>query len=169
MRVNIVGPNLPREAPATFEVHAEGCAHLKRGYLRRAIAQRDGFVVEVRSQHDAVDEVYGPQAGSFYLESGTMVDGELVPASWEDGYVQDFYFAPCVKDLPYDHEPEPEQPISAPYVHEITIEHPVTKQLHDAWVVLEPDGQTLRAIFLNEANAQHEFANRVYPRLVQPV
>lgn len=167
MRVNIVGPNLPREAPATFEVHAEDCAHLKRGYLRRAIAQRDGFVVDVRSQHDAVDEVYGPQAGSFYLESGKLVDGKLVPATWEDGYVQDFYFAPCVKDLPYDHA-EPEEPISAPYVHQITIEHPVTKQLHDVWVVLGVDGE-IQQFFLTEFPAQQYFSDRVYPRLVQPV
>lgn len=86
-----------------WEVHAAGCAHLKRGALKAALRFDDGFDVEAASQHEVVDEIYGPQAGGFYEESPKLVDGEWVPSTWEDGYVQGFHFAPCVK-LPYDTE-----------------------------------------------------------------
>lgn len=96
--VTIVGPNLPASAPADLLVHAAGCADLHRGHCRG----QEQWTIEATSIHAVVDAVYGPDAGSFYEESATLVDGEWVPAPWTD-YEGEFHFAPCV-DLPRDHD-----------------------------------------------------------------
>lgn len=77
-RVTIVGPNLPRQAQATFHVHAEGCADLKRGWIKDYAP--DGWTIEATSLTDVCDEVYPPE--DFECESGA--------------YLYDFHIAPCV-------------------------------------------------------------------------
>lgn len=79
-RVTVVGPNLPGSLQriATFHVHAEGCADLKRGAIRPHAAQ--GWTIEARSLTEVCDEVYPPE--DFECESGE--------------YLFDFHFAPCV-------------------------------------------------------------------------
>lgn len=83
MRVTIVGPNLPRQAKATFHVHAEGCADLSRGWIRAHQAD----TVDAQSRHDVEAEVY-------YFASSENDDYEL------GDYQSEFHFAPCVSDLP---------------------------------------------------------------------
>lgn len=78
--VVIVGPNLPREAKATFHVHAAGCADLKRGWIaRHAAGERP---VRCASEQDVVEYVYAD-----------MIDES--DAAWSD-YASEFHYAPCV-------------------------------------------------------------------------
>lgn len=79
-RVVIVGPNLRDQSKGTFHVHAEGCADLKRSPNLRHEDQ--SMVVEATSLIDVEQYIYGPDAGDFDVEPGTVLD--------------DFHFAPCV-------------------------------------------------------------------------
>lgn len=78
--LRIVGPNLPSEAKATFHVHAEGCADLKRGWIARC---RDGWTMEAASRFDVEADAY-----------------DFAPAESEGytlgDYQSEFHFAPCV-------------------------------------------------------------------------
>jgi hypothetical protein len=95
--LTIAGPNLPAKAKATFEVHAAGCADLKRGYLRTA----DKMTEDHSSVRSMVESMY----------SDHMSENE--PGSeWAEwpAYEGEFKLAPCCADLPYDEptaEPKP--------------------------------------------------------------
>jgi len=80
-RLTVVGPNLPQEAKATFHVHAEGCADLRRGWIARHAG--DGWTAEFSSLLDVEADVYdfAPDED----ESYRLGD-----------YLTEFYFAPCV-------------------------------------------------------------------------
>lgn len=87
-RVVVVGPNLPQQAKATFHVHAEGCADLGRGWIKRYAKGERAY--EFGSRHDVESFVY-----------------EFAPDENEDytlgDYQFDFHFAPCVT-LPLETE-----------------------------------------------------------------
>lgn len=78
-----------------FHVHAAGCADLKRGEYRTLVGQDVENYTEATSLKDLVDAEYGPDAGSFYEESGLDADD---PNAWR-GYVAEFKVFPCI-DLP---------------------------------------------------------------------
>jgi hypothetical protein len=80
-RLTVCGPNLGREAKATFHVHNEGCADLSRGVCRGAIRDGEAHTAAYSSLTEVCDAVYPPE--DFQCESGE--------------YLFDFYFAPCVK------------------------------------------------------------------------
>lgn len=82
MDVTIVGPNLPRQAKATFHVHKAGCVDLNRGW----IANHDAWTIPVNNRLDVEAEVYdfAPEENEEY-ELGD--------------YQFDFHFAPCCDDL----------------------------------------------------------------------
>lgn len=93
MRVKIHGPNLARaaEEKGTFHVHAADCQDNRHyGYGRKYGGEDSGFELNADCKFDAVDFIYGPDAGDFdgyeYGDTGGSHYG-------------DFYFAPCV-DLP---------------------------------------------------------------------
>lgn len=89
-KVVVVGPNLPRQAKATHHVHAEGCADLQRGWIRRYVdgsTGEQGWTIEVADRLDVESAVY-----------------DFAPAE-TPGYVlgefqSEFHFAPCLNDLP---------------------------------------------------------------------
>lgn len=87
-RLIVVGPNLPNEARATFHVHAEGCADLRRGWLGRIHARElqhaPAYVVEYPSLVAVVEDVYQDQLAE--------QDEPIDPAAW----LSEFHFAPCV-------------------------------------------------------------------------
>ena len=94
MKVTVVGPNLPREAKATFEVHADGCAHVtlsnsaQQTVVRRGWGRCDGFTLVVESKLDVESFVY-----------------DFAPDEHEDytlgDWQSEFHFAPCcAKALP---------------------------------------------------------------------
>jgi hypothetical protein len=93
MNVTIVGPNLPNEAGATFVVHAAGCRDLHRGFCIGA----QQWTIDATCVRDVAEDLYGPDAGSFYEEAG-YDDPET---AWEN-YVDEFRFYPCCTGLPYD-------------------------------------------------------------------
>jgi hypothetical protein len=81
--LTILGPNLPREAKATFHVHAAGCADMKRGWLGRHTARDGGWNMHARCLVDVEATVY-----------------DFAPDENEDyklgDYLSEFHFAPCV-------------------------------------------------------------------------
>lgn len=86
MELTICGPYGMDDAVATFEVHKAGCADLRKRRLRRA----QKFNQNHGSERSVVESIYGPEAGSFYEESGLQDD----PDAWTH-YRHDFHFAPC--------------------------------------------------------------------------
>jgi len=86
-RLTVVGPNLPREARATFHVHAEGCDDLRRGWIRPYAAYAgtggEGWTAEYDSLLAVEADVY-----------------DFAPAENEDytlgDWQSEFHFAPCV-------------------------------------------------------------------------
>jgi hypothetical protein len=79
--LTVVGPNLPRQAKATFHVHACGCSDLKRGWIKPYAEQ--AWSHEYDSKLDLEADVYdfAPDENPDY----TLGD-----------YQDEFYFAPCV-------------------------------------------------------------------------
>jgi len=85
-RLTIVGPNLPRQAKATFHVHAEGCADLQRGWIRQFLqsyAWSAEFSALLEVEADVYDFLQGPNGEDPDYTLGQYLDTE-------------FYFAPCV-------------------------------------------------------------------------
>jgi hypothetical protein len=78
-----------------IHVHKPGCADTKRGRYRHPFVE-EPWVIDVASVKELVEEHYGPQAGSFYEESGKAADD---PEAWRD-YVGEFQIFPCVGPLP---------------------------------------------------------------------
>lgn len=72
-----------------------------------------------------VESCYGPEAGSFYAESG-IPESEW-DGAWENhGYASDFHWAPCVADLPrYRPTPTPADP-AAHDLHALAVQFTVT-------------------------------------------
>lgn len=91
MQVKIVGPNLPRQAKATFHIHTANCADLQRGWIRY-YAERETWIFDADTRIEVCDVTYPPE--DFNCESGEYLDTE-------------FYFAPCCDDLP---EGSPDNP-----------------------------------------------------------
>lgn len=92
MKLTILGPNLPAEAPATFVVHKAGCRDLKRGYATWA----DKSTEDHETLRALVESFYGPPAGSFYEEHW----GDDIPEDpWLD-YADEFHLMPCCESLP---------------------------------------------------------------------
>ncbi len=93
MLVTILGPNLPREAKATFEVHAAGCGHLtpirasKHVHVRKGWGPCDSWTIEAASRLDVESAVYdwAPEENEDY----TLGD-----------YAHEFHFTGCAKSLP---------------------------------------------------------------------
>ena len=79
--VVVVGPNLPRQAKATFHVHAVGCKDLKRGWIAQYTSE--AWTTSIRCHLDLEAEVYdfAPEENEGY-ELGD--------------YLSEFHFAPCV-------------------------------------------------------------------------
>lgn len=76
MQVSICGPNISFKHGATFEVHAAGCADLKRGACRQ---DAHPTTIEAASATEVCDAMYPPS--DFDCESGA--------------FLYDFHFAPC--------------------------------------------------------------------------
>jgi hypothetical protein len=109
MQLTILGPNLPgsMQRVANIHVHAAGCADLKRGGCREAIAMGEACTEEHASMQTVVESFYGPSAGGFYGESG--IPEADWPTAWKDpaqGYLADFHFAPCTAGLAFDEPTE---------------------------------------------------------------
>jgi hypothetical protein len=85
MKVTILGPNLPGslQKKGQFHVHRDGCQHLYRTPLRYVDDGESG--IEVTTRLEAAEYIY--PRGEF---------------EWtrEEDYIDDLYFAPCVKALP---------------------------------------------------------------------
>lgn len=80
---------------AHIVVHKAGCRDLSR------IHGGESYTEEHDSAQSVVESVYGPEAGSFYAESGIPEDEHAT--AWKNhGYADDFHFAPCTSALPYD-------------------------------------------------------------------
>lgn len=84
-RITVVGPNLPREAKATFHAHAEGCADLSKGWIKNYT--RDAWTFEATSLTDVVYEIH----------SDFIDDNDCDPV---EDFMGEVHFAPCVH-LPY--------------------------------------------------------------------
>ncbi len=78
-----------------IHVHRPGCADTKRGVYAGPWVD-EPWVIDVTSLKHLVEEHYGPQAGSFYEESGYAADD---PDAWRD-YAGEFRVFPCVGTLP---------------------------------------------------------------------
>lgn len=91
MIVRVVGPNLNDQTRGTFHVHADGCADLKKyGPGRRFGGDEYGereTPLDVDTALEVVEEIYADQLDE---------NPDVTAADWLD----DFYFAPCVKSLP---------------------------------------------------------------------
>lgn len=88
MRVIIVGPNLIDQSKGQFHVHKEGCSHLRRAEYK--YRQDLKYPIELSSVKAVVAYVY--PADEF--------DYDPTDESNYNNYVQDFWFAPCTKELP---------------------------------------------------------------------
>lgn len=78
-----------------INIHKRGCADIKRDARRAFYADDGGWDATIRDFHDAVLEVYGPNAGSYFVECGyTMLD-------WED-YGHDIVVKPCCGSISYN-------------------------------------------------------------------
>lgn len=93
-KLTIVGPNLPDQSKGNLHVHAADCKDLTRGQYRQ-VSAHEKHTEEHDSLRSVVDSFYGPDAGSFYVETY----GDNVPVDVWREYLGDFYIAPCV-DLP---------------------------------------------------------------------
>lgn len=86
MKITIAGPNLPHGFDkGTFVAHVAGCADLEK--LRRRLRGNDMYFddVEVATRLEAAEWVY--PRGEFEWD-------------WEDMYIDDIWFAPCLAALP---------------------------------------------------------------------
>lgn len=95
MKLTILGPNLPDQSKGTFHVHTADCADLKRGQYRM-VSRFERHTEEHNSQRSVVEWMYGPAGGSFYEETW----GDDIPADAWTHYQDEFWFAPCTKELP---------------------------------------------------------------------
>lgn len=102
MRVTILGPNLPAEAPGELVVHRADCRDLCRGWTLDVMRQERQYAgAPIEEEHASVRAVvesyYGPAAGSFYEEH--WGDEEIPEDAWRH-YVGEFHFYPCTEGLP---------------------------------------------------------------------
>lgn len=86
-----------------IHVHKPGCADTKRGTYRNQFVDPP-WEIDVTSVKHLVEEHYGPQAGSFYEESGYVPGTPEYDAAWRD-YLGEFRIFPCVT-LPEEDAPE---------------------------------------------------------------
>ena len=91
MKVASWGPN----GLNGIHIHKPGCADTKRGQYRGFLVE-EPWVFEADSIKGIVEDHYGPQAGSFYEESGYAADD---PEAWRS-YLGEFTIFPCVGTLP---------------------------------------------------------------------
>lgn len=82
-----------------IHVHRPGCADTTRGRYTSWLVDPP-WEIEVSSRKGVVEAFYGPEAGSFYEESGLEPDD---PNAWLD-YAGEFHIFPCVGTLPETQE-----------------------------------------------------------------
>lgn len=126
MNLTILGPNLPGnlQDKGSIHVHAAGCADLKRGSYRH-VGKYEQDTGEYDSRQAVVESFYGPEAGSFYEESG--IPEAKWDTAWEDeGYEAEFYWAPCTNKLPRNRvTPNPPlEPKAEPVAEQLTFPGP---------------------------------------------
>ena len=89
MKLVVPGPNLNDQTRGSFHVHAHGCADLKHygpGTKNGGAEINYTDVFDVQSKLELVSVVYGD----------ILTENDDIPES----YLGDFWFAPCVQDLP---------------------------------------------------------------------
>lgn len=93
--INLLGPNLSakNQSKGNLHAHRADCGDIQKGY---SPYERDGgWVLDVGSRLELAQEAYPP--GSFDWD-GSLEESE--------SYVGDIWFAPCLKDLPMEAEPD---------------------------------------------------------------
>lgn len=88
MRVTIMGPNIG--SGGEFDIHAEGCADLKRN--RRYALADPPWSIDAASQSQVIFDVYADIIAEHY-------EGETPDDAWRN-YADEFTFYPCVGPLP---------------------------------------------------------------------
>jgi hypothetical protein len=90
MKVRVWGPNLRDQSKGSFHVHSADCRD-NRNYGPRGRLGGEGTTGP--EDYDSVQQL----VEDYYSNQIAENPGD----TWEDGYVQDFHFAPCV-ELPYE-------------------------------------------------------------------
>lgn len=106
MKVTILGPNLPREAKAHFEVHAAGCRHLTPVTVTGGFKRRGWKWVVVDGWTINVDSVLAVESNVYDWASAENPEYVL------GDYLGEFHFSPCTANLPYS-DPESDKLVEA--------------------------------------------------------